>query len=46
MVVPLWRMIPMLVMRLAFKIDILKVEPAFHMGYMEGDKVFYLSPMS
>ncbi len=28
----------------AFKIDILKMEHAFHMGYNEGDKVFYLFP--
>ncbi len=43
MVVPLCRMVPMLVVRLALKIDILKMEQAFHMGYREGDKVFYLS---
>jgi hypothetical protein len=36
----------MLVVRPTFKIDILKVEHAFHMGYMEGDKVFYLSSTS
>ncbi len=34
----------MLIVRHAFKIDILKMEHAFHMGYREGDKVFYLSP--
>jgi hypothetical protein len=42
--VPLCRMVPMLIVRHAFKIDILKMEHAFHMGYREGDKVFYLSP--
>jgi len=42
--VPLCRMVPMPIVRHAFKIDILKMEHAFHMGYREGDKVFYLSP--
>ncbi len=42
MVVPLCRMVPMLVVKHVFKIDILKMEQAFHMGYREGDKVFYL----
>jgi hypothetical protein len=32
----------MLVVRHVLKIDILKMEQAFHMGYREGDKVFYL----
>jgi hypothetical protein len=41
-VVPLCRMVPMLVVKHVFKIDILKMEHAFHMGYREGDKVFYL----
>jgi len=44
--VPLCRMVPMLVVRLALKIDILKMEQAFHMGYREGDEVFYLFPTS
>jgi hypothetical protein len=46
MVVPLCKMVPMLTVRLIFKINILKMEQAFHMGYKEGDKVFYLSLMS
>jgi hypothetical protein len=33
-------MVPMLVVRPTLKIDILKMEQAFHMGYREGDKVF------
>ncbi len=40
MAIPLCRMVPMLVVKLAFKIDMLKIEQAFHMGYKEGDKVF------
>jgi hypothetical protein len=40
--VPLCKMVPMLVVKPTFKIDILKMEHAFHMGYNEGDKVFYL----
>jgi hypothetical protein len=46
MVVPLCRMVPMLIVSYTFKIDILKMELAFHIGYKEGDKVFYLSPMN
>jgi hypothetical protein len=34
--------ISMLVVRLAFKIDVLKMEHAFQMGYREGDKMFYV----
>jgi hypothetical protein len=29
-------------MRSTLKIDVLKMEYAFHMGYMKGDKVFYV----
>jgi hypothetical protein len=43
MAIPYCKMVPMLVVRLAFKFDILKMEHAFHMGYRENDKVFYLS---
>ncbi len=46
MVVPLCRMVPMLVVTHAFKINISKMEQAFHMGYKEGDKVFYLCSLS
>lgn len=30
----------------AFNIDVLKMEQAFHMGYWEGDKVFYVFPLN
>jgi hypothetical protein len=42
--VPLCMMVPMPIVRHAFKINILKMEQTFHMGYKEGDKVSYLSP--
>jgi hypothetical protein len=45
MPIPLWRMVPMLVVRHTLKIDILKMEQAFHMGY-KGTRFFYLSPTS
>jgi hypothetical protein len=35
-------MISMPVVKLTLKIDVLKMEQAFHMGYKEGDKVFYV----
>jgi hypothetical protein len=35
-------MVPMPIVMPTLKIDILKIKPAFHMGYKEGDKVFYL----
>ncbi len=38
--VPFCRMVPMPIIRLTFKIDILKMEQAFHKRYKEGDKVF------
>ncbi len=38
----LCQMMSMDVVSLVFKIDILKMEHAFHMGCKEGDKVFYL----
>lgn len=41
--IPFCRMISMHVMRSILKIDVLKMEHAFHMGYKEGDKVFYVS---
>ncbi len=41
--IPLCQMIPMLVVRLALKIDILKMKQAFHDGYKEGNKVFFVS---
>jgi len=33
-------MVPMPIVKPTFKINILKMEQAFHMGYREGDKVF------
>jgi hypothetical protein len=42
MAIPLCKMVPMPIVRLAFKIDILKMKQAFHMGYKEREKVFYL----
>jgi hypothetical protein len=41
--VPLYRMVPMPIVKPTLKIDILKMEQAFHMGYKEDDKVFYRS---
>jgi hypothetical protein len=43
MFIPLCRMIPMPVVKHALKIDILKMEHAFHNRYKEGDKMFYVS---
>jgi hypothetical protein len=43
MPIPLCQMISTLVVKLALKIDILKMEQAFHGGYKEGDKMFYVS---
>jgi len=39
-------MISMPIVRLAFKINVLKMEHAFHFGYREGDKVFYVLPLN
>jgi hypothetical protein len=36
-------MVPMPIIGPTFDIDILKIEPTFHMGYNERDKAFYLS---
>jgi hypothetical protein len=44
MPIPSCQMIAMLVVRPALKINILKMEHAFHGGYIEGGKVFYVSP--
>jgi hypothetical protein len=40
----LHRLIAMLVVRLVLKIDALKMEHAFQMGYKEGEKEFFVSP--
>jgi hypothetical protein len=39
-------MISMLVVRLTFKIKVLKMEHVFQMGYKEGDKVFYVATLA
>jgi hypothetical protein len=44
--IPLCRMISMPIVHLAFKIDVLKMEQAFQIGYREGDKVFCISPLN
>ncbi len=33
-------------MWLALKINVLKMEQAFQMGYREGDKILYIFPMN
>jgi hypothetical protein len=42
--IPLYCMISMVVVKPTLKIDVFKMEQAFHMGYREGNKVFYVSP--
>jgi hypothetical protein len=42
--IPLCCMMSMLVVRLAFKINVFKMEQAFQMGYQKGDKMFYVFP--
>jgi hypothetical protein len=44
--IPFCLMISMPVMRPAFKIDVFKIEQVFQMGYQEGDKVLYVSPIN
>jgi hypothetical protein len=39
-------MISMLIIGLALKIDVLKMEQAFQTRYHEGDKVFYVPPLN
>jgi hypothetical protein len=41
--IPLCKMILMPIVHLVLKINVLKMEQAFHFGYREGDKVFYVS---
>lgn len=41
--IPLCCMVPVPIVCSTFKIDILKMENVFQMGYKEGDKIFYLS---
>jgi hypothetical protein len=42
--IPLCCMISMPVVKSAFKIDVLKMEQVFQMGYWEGNKMFYVFP--
>lgn len=42
---PLYKMISMPIVCPTLKIDVLKMEQAFHFGYWEGDKVFNVSPL-
>lgn len=44
MLIPLCWIIPMLIVRPTLKIDILKMEQAFHARYKEGNKMFYVDP--
>jgi hypothetical protein len=40
--IPFCKMILMPKVHLTLKINVLKMEHVFHMGYCEGDKVFYV----
>jgi hypothetical protein len=42
--IPLYHMISMPIVKLAFKINVLKMEHAFQMAYQKGNKAFYVSP--
>jgi hypothetical protein len=42
--IPLCYMISMPIVRPTLKINVLKMEQAFQMGYQEGNKVFYVFP--
>jgi hypothetical protein len=42
--IPLCKLIAMPIIRHAFKIDVLKMEHAFQMGYKQGEKVLFISP--
>jgi hypothetical protein len=42
--ITLCRMISMPIVRPTLKINVLKMEQVFQMGYREGDKVFYVPP--
>lgn len=44
--IDIYKMILMLVIYPTFKINVFKMEHAFHFGYCEGDKVFYVSPLN
>ncbi len=42
--IPLCKLIAMPIVRPIFKINVLKMEQAFQMGYRQGEKVFFISP--
>ncbi len=44
--IPLCKMISMPIEHLAFKINVLKMEQIFQIGYYEGDKTFYVFPLN
>jgi hypothetical protein len=44
--IPMCRMISMLVIDHALKIDVLEMEQEFHTRYHKGDNVFYVSPLN
>ncbi len=44
--IPLYHMISMPIVRPTLKINVLKMEQAFQMGYWEGNKVFYMFPIN
>ncbi len=44
--IPLCRMISMPIVHPTPKIDVLKMEHAFQIGYCEGEKVFYVYPLN
>jgi hypothetical protein len=42
--IPLCRLMAMPIVRFVLKIHVLKMEQAFQMGYMQGEKMFFVSP--
>ncbi len=44
--IPLCKMISMLIVGHALKIDVWKMEQTFQTRYHKGDKVFYVSPLN
>jgi hypothetical protein len=44
--IPFRLMISMPVVRPALKIDVFKIKQVFQMGYQEGNKVLYVSPIN
>jgi hypothetical protein len=44
--IPLCHMVSTPIMWLALKINVLKMEQTFQMGYRKGDKILYIFPMN